>query len=318
VTAFQRNLATGALAPVTVAGGCTSETALIGCVDGVALDRPYSIAIPSDGKHLYVASENSFAVVAFQRDRVTGALAPLQGLAACTSADGTGGLCTNGRALREARWVSVSPDGKHVYVAAESSDAVAVFARNRITGQLQQVTGAAGCVSRTGLDGEAGPCNTGRGLDGPVALAISPDNKHVYVASLASEAVAVFTRNRLTGALTQLTGAAGCVNESGADGCTVGAGLAGARSVAVSQDGKHVYVAAQSGNAVAVFSRNRLTGALTQVAAPDGCVTEDGHADCNSGIGLMGARAIAVSRDGRSVYVGSFTSDAVAAFKRQR
>ncbi len=60
-----------------------------------------------------------------------------------------------------------------------------------------------------------------------------------------------------SGALTQLAGTDGCVSETGTGGvCADGKALDGAISVAVSRDGKHVYVASSISDAVAVFSRN--------------------------------------------------------------
>jgi DNA-binding beta-propeller fold protein YncE len=44
--------------------------------------------------------------------------------------------------------------------------------------------------------------------------------------------------------------------------CESGVGLGQATGVAVSPDGKHVYVASQNSNAVAVFTRNKTTGAV--------------------------------------------------------
>ena len=48
--------------------------------------------------------------------------------------------------------MTVSPDGKSVYVASESSGAVAVFDR-AADGALTQKAGTAGCVSETGSGG---------------------------------------------------------------------------------------------------------------------------------------------------------------------
>ena len=62
--------------------------------------------------------------------------------------------------------------------------------RNTTTGAITQPAGTAGCVSETG----AGPCADGHGLDGPLAVAVSPDGKSVYVASCFSDAVARFNR----------------------------------------------------------------------------------------------------------------------------
>jgi len=67
--------------------------------------------------------------------------------------------------------------------------------------------------------------------------------------------VARLDRNTTTGAITQPVGTAGCISESGAGPCIDGHGLGGARSVAVSPDGKSVYVASVSSDTVARFNR---------------------------------------------------------------
>jgi hypothetical protein len=59
----------------------------------------------------------------------------------------------------------------------------------------------------------------------------------------------------VTGDLTQPAGAAGCVSETGAGPCADGHGLSGPVWVAVSADGKSVYVAASDSGAVARFNR---------------------------------------------------------------
>jgi hypothetical protein len=44
------------------------------------------------------------------------------------------------------------------------------------------------------------------------------------------------------------------------------------------------------------------TGALTQLPGTDACISEDGGGgDCADGVGLLGARSVAVSPDGRNV-----------------
>ena len=89
----------------------------------------------------------------------------------------------------------------------------------------------------------------------PNSVAVSPDGKSVYAASADSDAVARLVRNTTTGAVTQPAGTAGCVSETGAGPCADGHGLDGARSVAVSADGKSVYVTSLRSNAVARFNR---------------------------------------------------------------
>src|SRR5690606_6310504 len=120
---------------------------------------------------------------------------------ACVSEEGSGGACADGVALEGPASVAVSPDGRNVYVAADFSDAVAVFARDRRTGALTQLAGADACVSE---DGTGGACAVGVGLDAPIGVTVSPDGRNVYVASVISDAVTVFARDGRTGALTQL------------------------------------------------------------------------------------------------------------------
>ena len=119
------------------------------------------------------------------------------------------------------------------------------------------------------------------------------------------------------GELTQKAGTAGCVSETGTLGaCQDGRALQTARSVAVSPDGASAYVTAATMNAVAVFDRNPATGELTQKAGTAGCVSETGDAgECQDGVALDGMRDVAVSPDGTSVYVTSFTGG-VAIFDR--
>ena len=158
---------------------------------------------------------------------------------------------------------------------------MARFNRNTTTGAITQPAGTAGCVSETG----AGPCADGHGLDGPTSVAVSPDGKSVYVASLVSDAVARFNRNTTTGAITQPAGTAGCVSETGAGPCADGHGLSGADSVAVSADGKSVYVASVTSNAVARLNRNTTTGAITQPAGTAGCISETGRGPAPTAMG---------------------------------
>ena len=97
------------------------------------------------------------------------------------------------------RTVTVSPDGKSVYIGARDGDAVVVLARNPTTGALTQLPGLAGCVSATGTGGR---CTAGHGLLGARGMAVSPDNRHVYVAAENNDAVVSFAREPTTGALT--------------------------------------------------------------------------------------------------------------------
>jgi DNA-binding beta-propeller fold protein YncE len=189
-----------------------------------------------------------------------------------------------------------------------------------VPGALTQLAGARGClVDRTA---PVKGCGTARALEGPGpfmgsrAIAISADGKNVYVASSRSNAVAVFRRNPKTGALGQPSGAAGCVAAKGAFECGEAIGLNGPNSVAVSPNGRNVYVTSRGSNAVTAFQRNRSTGALRQLPGAAGCVSGVPLPGCATGAALLGPDVVVVSPDGRNVYVGSFFGNAVAAFAR--
>ncbi len=173
------------------------------------------------------------------------------------------------------------------------------------TGEISQAPGPRGCISDTG----AGNCADGHGLVSPAGVAVSPDRKNLYVASPdvnvdppARDAVVRFNLNQ--GEISQPPGAAGCISESGAGPCADGRALVGASSVAVSPDGKSVYVA--SDYAVARFVRNPTTGALSQPAGESGCISDDIFAGspepCTDAHLISYHGQVTVSPDGKSVY----------------
>jgi DNA-binding beta-propeller fold protein YncE len=147
-------------------------------------------------------------------------------------------------------------------------------------------------------------------------VAVSPDGKSVYVASGGSDAVARFARNTTTGALTQPVGPGGCVSETGAGNCVDGHALDEPQGLALTRDGKSLYAASGVSDAVVRFARHTTTGALTQPAGPGGCVSETGAGNCADGHALDGPTSVAASSDGKSVYVGSAVSHAVARLNR--
>ncbi|HEX2232594.1 MAG TPA: beta-propeller fold lactonase family protein [Thermoleophilaceae bacterium] len=168
-----------------------------------------------------------------------------------------------------------------------------------------------GCVqdNDTGLDG----CTqVSDGLGDSPGLAVSRDGVSVYAASIDDHAIARFNRSP-DGSLAP----AGCVedDDTGPDDCAqMTDGLQGVRSVAVSPDGRSVYAASFNEGALVRFDR-APDGSLT----PAGCVDDNdsGADDCaQSSDGLDGARFVAVSSDGASVYVVSSSDDAVVRFDR--
>jgi 6-phosphogluconolactonase (cycloisomerase 2 family) len=268
VTVFRREDTSGRLAFVEVkrdgAGGANE------------LEGATGVAVSPDGGHVYVTSAGDNALTVFSRDAATGKLTFVE-----EHKDGVGGIVS----LEGAKGVAVSSDNKHIYVASWRDGTVSAFSRNPSTGALTFVE-AEGATS---------------GLDMTYSLAISPDGKHVYATNYDYATVTVFERNATTGDLTY--------HSTVQDGVGGIDGLDGAIHITVSADGANVYVTGVAEDAVAVFRRNATTGALIFVEA---------EFDETAGVdGLDGARAVAVSHDGAHVYVAGNGDHAVAIFSRQ-
>jgi DNA-binding beta-propeller fold protein YncE len=251
-----------------------------------------------------------------------GALTQLAGKNGClvdSSARGKDKSCGVARALKGpgpfmgSRAIALSPDGKNVYVASSQSDAIAIFRRNPRSGALTQPKGTMGCIAAKG----ANHCATAIGLDGPNSVAVSPDGRNVYATSRASNSISVFQRNQKTGALAQLPASAGCVAGVPIPVCAVGRALVGPDVVIVSPKGENVYVGSFFGNAVAVFDRDPVSGALTQPGDSSGCIAE-AISGCALGIALGAPEGMAISGDGASVYVASALSNAVLTLARDQ
>lgn len=220
----------------------------------------------------------------------TGGIAQLTGRAGCVTETGSGGECADGHDLVGVSDLAISPDGKHVYAAASGSDAVVVFERDAATGALEEVA----CVSETSSDGR---CVDGVKLDQVRRLTISPDGRNVYAASEIwnsdADGVAVLYRDADNGRLSPLGGFAGCVSEGGLDdGCMQAVPLQDPTGLAVSPDGRNVYVTSRHvtsyGGGVVTLARNTTTGELAYA----------------SGWSSGPLTAVTISPDGRSVYAG--------------
>jgi 6-phosphogluconolactonase (cycloisomerase 2 family) len=242
-------------------------------MDGlVGLDNCQGIAISPDGAHVYATGNAGDGILLFERDAGTGILTHAQ-----TLLDGQGGV----DGLDGANQVRVSADGLHVYAVSDGDDAVAVFSRNAVTGELTFVEAHFDGVS--GVDG----------LEGAFGVAIAPDGNHVYVTGRDEAAVAVFSRNSVTGELTFV--------EAQFNGVGGVDGLDGVWRVAVSPDDAHVYTAAANpDDAVAVFARDVGTGALTFVES----------------VFDQNARSLAFSSDGTTLWVGTGIPDGATSFDR--
>ncbi len=286
---------------------CTSVRALRGPAPFLGSN---AVAISPDGKNVYVASSQSDAIAIFKRKPKTGELSQRRGTAGCISAKGGG--CATAVGLEHPNSVAVSADGDNVYATSLISNAVTTFSRDPSTGALSQAGDGSGCIANAAIAG----CTTGRALDGPDVVVVSPDGNNVYVGAFFGNAVAVFARDPSTGALTQAADATGCLVNAPTDGCTTALALAAPEGMAISADGDNVYVATAVSNAVLVLTRDATTGALTQATDGTGCIVNAPLAGCETGIQLSGANAVAVSPDDMDVYVTSLLSNSVTSFSR--
>ena len=290
--------------------GCISDDGTGGaCIDGTAFNTPRALTVSPEGVSVYVASINSGALNVLDRAS-DGGLTQKPGTPGCISNNGTGGACVKGVGLSGVRGVVVSPDGTSVYGAAYVTDAIAILDR-AANGVLTQKPGTAGCISNNGT---GGACVDGTALNGAAAVAISPDGTSVYIASQDNDAVVTFDRAN-DGTLMQKAGAAGCIVLVAEGSCATGSGLDEPRGIAVSPDGKNVYVASGVSDTLTVFDR-AADGGLTQKAGAAGCLDDDGDAPCADVTGLDGAFGVTVSPDGANVYAASQFSDAVTIFDR--
>ena len=305
--------------------GTASPYEYVHCGNGVALNASRGAVVSPDGKNVYVAARDDDAVAIFDRG-AAGKLTQKPGHAGCVSDTGTAGACEIGQGLDNAVYVTISPDGRSVYVTGFSDDAVAVFDRDTsggaTHGELSQKTGIDGCVSETGTEGA---CSDAISLIGPRSVLVSNDDKTVYVAARDSNAIAVFDRDTSGGAthgrLTQKPGTAGCISDTGTEGACIDATeLRGPSRMTLSPDDRSLYLAAETSDSVLIFDRdtspNDTHGELTQKPGTTGCVTETGAGPCADGRAIDGAYDLAVSPDGLNLYVVSDVSDAITVFDR--
>lgn len=299
-------LSSGAPAGAVESSSCVSQPtatrpARAGCGEALGLLGATGVSVSPDGRWIDVAASTSGAIATFAAEgdqvRQVGCVSDTGG----DGRDGTDGACVDAHALRGAKGVVASPDGRHVYAAAVRSGAVTAYIRSD-TGTLTQVQ----CVKDSALESR---CDDGRALGGARDAAISSDGRHVYVAAGAG-AVATFARDAATGRLAQT----GCVSATGNDGaCDDGTGLYGATAVDVAPGGAHVYVAAARSGAVTTFRRDPSTGALRQTGCSIGEAPR-GATACRRVPSVTGARSLVVAADGRRVAVAG--SRAVTVLRR--
>jgi len=236
-------------------------------------DFPKAAAVSPDGNNVYLTTEWDSKLIVYSRNSSTGALTYVE-----THQNGLLGVTGIAQAIA----VTVSADGKNVYVAGPNDNAVAVFNRNTSTGALTFSTAI--------VDGVGGVAGLVRAFD----VELSPDDAHLYVAGnvagTVDGAIAVFSRDLDSGALTYV----GLITLA-----------AGPEAIAVSTDGEHLYAA--NGGLVA-FARDNVSGALTYVAT---------YGNGQGGVvGMEGIFDVAIAPDGSYVHATARTDNALGTFVR--
>jgi 6-phosphogluconolactonase (cycloisomerase 2 family) len=300
VTAFSVAPGNGLIQQLNLGAGCLASVAQDGCAAARALEGASSLAVSPDGVHVYVASATAGAVATLVR-QPNGSLAQPAGVAGCIATTAVAG-CSTGSSLAGADAVAISPDGRFVYIAGGTADSLLTFSRDAATGRLTQLAGAAGCLRSGRTD-----CGPVTGMDGPAAIAISPDGAFLYVASAAGTLTA-FRRDATSGALTQLGPGTGCLSDGDLTGCTAVGGLARASAVALTPDGRTLIAAGTDDDAVVSFRRDPATGVLTRAS----CVSASAAtAGCTLWPLLGGPRGLVVRPDGLTVWVAASGADSI-------
>jgi CSLREA domain-containing protein len=246
------------------------------------------IRYSGDGRHVYYSSSGGDGVVAASRD-AAGLLTATQTITSGSELRICGiipgpfpilDFCPIGT-MDGARALDISPDDGNLYVTGYNDDSLTVFRRNATDGRLGY------------LQSITGPLDGATLLDGIFGVLASPDGKNVYVASQNSDAVVAFTRRPENGVLRYLghvilgpTGTAG-----------------GPTELALSPDGRFLYVASTSSDSVHILARNPADGFLTpQATVPVG--VDPYHI-------LIGPEP-----DGPRLLVALWNGDAVKAYRR--
>ena len=260
VAVFKRDPRTGAVTQRRGASGCVRESrpdlARLGCAPGLGLGATRAAAITHSGSTLYIGGLDG-TVTAFGRNPRSGTIAQLPGPRGCLASSGLPG-CTPVRGLHGPHSLTLGPGERDLYVtvslATDPQSGVVLLRRDLRDGSLTQRPGGAGCINADG----SSSCATGRGLRGAHSLELDPSGRRALVASeFPTGSLALFAREPRSGRLRQLSGASGCLNADGAEGCGVVSALRGAHLIGPAPGWRHIYVPLVDGDGVLALRVHR-------------------------------------------------------------
>ena len=235
----------------------------------------------------------SDAVVRLNRNTTTGAISQPAGSAGCISETGAGPAPTAMGSTRPG-WRSART-GRASTSPPTGSDAVVRLNRNTTTGRSPSPPGAPAASARRGGPLRQRPC-----ARPPARGGGQPGRKERLRRLVFSNAVVRLNRNTTTGAISQPAGTAGCISESGAGPAPTAMGSA-ARTVAVSPDGKSVYVASTPpATPWCASTATRPPGRSPSPPGPPAASARRGAGPCADGHALDSARGWRSARTERA------------------
>jgi 6-phosphogluconolactonase (cycloisomerase 2 family) len=290
------------------------------CTDVDGISSPSALAVTPDGRWLYATSRTSSSLTWFERDPASGALAQRGCL---KNFAWPGEQCITTPLLGGAAGVTVSADGRWVFVAASTSGAVSTYRRDPANGQVTRVS----CVSDTGSDGL---CDNVVGLRGVGAVTTTPDGKKLLAVAPRVGAVDEFDIAP-DGSLNEHA----CFGDpvAGAGQCAEVSSLNGATSAVLSADGSDLYVGAIGDAALTSFRRQpdgafKVTGCARfqepQQGDPgydeyyyedneEGSPGDNGTANCTA-VPALDPAHLALAADGRALFAAG--NDYLDVFQR--
>lgn len=279
------------LIAATAALGADGDLRLVGCagtLPGCLVTTPRGASYGADGLAVAPGGRDLYLVSALA-NVVSHFTIGSSGRPALRDCTGDLAGCTRtspAKALDGASGLALAPDGKHLFVAA--GKAISEFA-----------VGVGGHLAFRGCIGNLGGCTADPTLAAnsayPVAqkLAVTPDGRMLF--ATADQAVNTFTIDSGGNLAFE-----SCIGDL--PGCTATAPthvLDGASGLSVAPDGAHLYVAAIESDvsAFTIGPQGRLSF--------ENCVGVD--PGCTPSRDLIGAAATAITPDGRTLLVSSFS-----------
>ncbi len=232
------------------------------------LSRPSDVAISADGTFLYAAMYTDNAISVYRfNEQKKVEFVELK--------------TTKSRQLSQPRIIQSTNDNKHLYVVNDGDNTISIFNRNEEDGTLSFSNKCAIGISNVEM------------------MTISPDGKNIYAVAPKQDAISVLKRNPSTGILNEIE-----IYQSNVSGKGK---IDMPQEIAISPDGKYVYLAVQNKNIILVLNRNLTTGKLTFQSSSQ-----------NDKIKLQGINSLCMSPDGKFIYATSILENLVLTFQRNQ